>query len=60
MKLFDSFSQIRNLIKNIDLGALAKLSKKVDLNALMGVVSKMSDEDLSKMLKMLPSGRRAS
>lgn len=56
MNIFESFSQIRNLVKTIDLGALAKLSKKVDLNALMGTVAKMSDDDLSKMLKMIQAG----
>jgi glutaryl-CoA dehydrogenase len=56
MSFFQSFSQLRSLIKNIDLGAISKLSQKVDLNQLMGVVSKMSEEDLGKMLKFMQSG----
>jgi glutaryl-CoA dehydrogenase len=56
MRMLDSFSEIRNLLKNIDIAALSTLSKKVDLNQLMGVVSKMSDEDLGKMLKFMQAG----
>ncbi len=56
MSLFRSFSDIRNLLKTFDLKALQKLSQKVDLNAVMGAVSKMSDEDLAKMMKMIQSG----
>ena len=62
MGIFESFSQIRLFLKNIDLAAVNRLSKKVDLNKLMGAVSKMSDEDLSKMLKMMQAsvGRKKS
>ena len=56
MGFLESFSDIRTLIKNIDLDALGKLSKKVDLNRMMGVVSKMSEEDLGKMLKFMEAG----
>lgn len=56
MSLFQSFSDIRNLLKNIDFKALQKLSRKVDLNAVMGAVSKMSDDDLGKMMKMIQAG----
>ena len=56
MNLFKSISQLRNLLKSIDIEAVAKLSQKVDLNQLMGVVSKMSEEDLGKMLKFMQAG----
>lgn len=56
MNLFQSFSQLRTLIKNIDLGAISKLAQKVDLNELMGIVSRMSEEDLAKMVRMMKSG----
>lgn len=56
MSILDSFNQIRTLLKNIDIKAVSKLSQKVDLNELMGVVAKMSDEDLAKMVKMMKSG----
>lgn len=56
MNLFQSFSQLRTLIKHIDLGAISKLAQKVDLNELMGIVSRMSEEDLAKMVRMMKSG----
>ncbi len=56
MSIFQSFNQLRALLKNIDLKAVSKLSQKVDLNELMGVVSRMSDEDLSRMVKMMKAG----
>jgi len=56
MNLFKSISQLRDLLKNIDIEAVAKLSQKVDLNKLMGTVSKMSEEDLGKMLKFMQAG----
>lgn len=56
MGIFDTFSQLRIFLKNIDLAAVNRLAQKVDLNKLMGAVSKMSDEDLSKMLKMMQAG----
>jgi glutaryl-CoA dehydrogenase len=56
MNLFKSFSQLRALFKTIDLGAVSKLAQKVDLNELMGIVSRMSEEDLAKMVRMMKSG----
>lgn len=56
MNLFKSISQLRNLLKSVDIEAVAKLSQKVDLNQLMGIVSKMSEEDLGKMLKFMQAG----
>lgn len=56
MSILQSFSDIRKLLKTIDLKALQKLSQKVDLGAVMGAVSKMSDDDLGKMMKMIQSG----
>jgi glutaryl-CoA dehydrogenase len=56
MSIFESFSQLRTLLKTIDIQAVAKLSKKVDLNKMMGIVSKMSEEDLGKMLKFMEAG----
>jgi glutaryl-CoA dehydrogenase len=54
--LLKSFSNIKSLLKNIDLQKVQQLSKKVDLNDMMGIVSKMSEEDLAKMMKMMKSG----
>src|SRR5690554_1733155 len=54
--LFKSFSTIKSLIKNIDLHKVQQLSKKVDFNEMMGVISGMGEEDLGKMMKMMKSG----
>lgn len=56
MSLIQSFSEMRKLLKNIDFKALQKLSRKVDLNAVMAAVSQMSDDDLAKMMKMIQAG----
>jgi len=55
---FQSISGIKSLLKNLDIEKLNKLSKKVDLNEMMGVVSAMSDEDLAKLMKMMKSGSK--
>ena len=55
-KLFKSISSLRSLLKNIDLQKVQQLSKKVDLNEMMGIVSKMSDKDLANMMKLMKSG----
>src|SRR5690606_6013098 len=54
--LLKSFSIIKSLLKNIDLQKVQQLSRKVDLNEMMSVVSKMSEEDLATMMKMLKGG----
>jgi len=56
MSFFESFSQIRGILKSIDLNAVSKLSKRVDLNKLMATVSKMDDADLAKMVRMMQAG----
>jgi glutaryl-CoA dehydrogenase len=59
MGIFNSISQVRSLLQNIDLTALAKLSKKVDLSEMMAAVSLMSEQDLAKMMKMMKaSGKK--
>jgi len=55
--LIKSFSTIKSLLKNIDLKQVQQLSKKVDLNEMMGIVSGMSEEDLGKMMKMMKGGK---
>ncbi|TLV02267.1 acyl-CoA dehydrogenase family protein [Dyadobacter luticola] len=56
MSIFQSFSHLRTLLKTVDINAVAKLSQKVDLGKMMGIVSKMSEEDLGKMLKFMSAG----
>jgi glutaryl-CoA dehydrogenase len=55
-KILKSFSSIKTLLQNLDLEKINTLSQKVDLNEMVGIVSKMSEEDLSKMMKMMKSG----
>ncbi len=40
----------------MDLDQISKLSQKVDLSKMVGLVSQMSEEDLSKMMGMLKGG----
>lgn len=55
--LFQSFSAVKALLKNMDFAKLSKLSQKVDLNEMVGMVSEMSEEDLAKMVKMMKGGK---
>ncbi len=55
-KLLKSFSTIKSLLRNVDLQKVQQLSKKVDLNEMMTVISRMSEEDLGKMMKMMKGG----
>jgi glutaryl-CoA dehydrogenase len=57
-KILKSFSSIKTLLQNLDLEKINTLSQKVDLNEMVGIVSKMSEEDLSKMMKMMKSGSK--
>ncbi|GAB3231721.1 acyl-CoA dehydrogenase family protein [Algoriphagus aestuariicola] len=54
--LLKKISGIRQLLGSVDLDQVAKLSQKVDLPKMVGLVSKMSEEDLSKMMGMLKGG----
>lgn len=51
--LLNKISGIRQLLRSVDLDQISKLSKKVDLPKMVGLVSQMSEEDLSKMMGML-------
>lgn len=57
-RIFKTFSGIKSLIQNLDVDKISELSKKVDLNKMIGIVSKMSEDDLSKMMKMMKGGGR--
>ena len=57
MKNFLSkISGIRQLLSTIDLNQIANLSQRVDLPKMIGLVSQMSESDLSKMMGMLKGG----
>ncbi|MGM0944725.1 MAG: acyl-CoA dehydrogenase family protein [Bacteroidota bacterium] len=57
--LFKNIAGIRQLLKSVDLDQISKLSQKVDLSKMVGLVSQMSEEDLSKMMGMLKGGGKA-
>ncbi|MFN4000053.1 acyl-CoA dehydrogenase family protein [Algoriphagus sp.] len=54
--ILKKISGIRQLLKSVDLDQIAKLSQKVDLPKMVGLVSQMSESDLSKMMGMLKGG----
>jgi glutaryl-CoA dehydrogenase len=54
--IFKTFSGVKSLIQNLDIEKINTLSQKVDLNEMIGIVSKMSEEDLGKMMKMMKGG----
>ncbi|MEN2283286.1 acyl-CoA dehydrogenase family protein [Algoriphagus sp. SE2] len=56
--IFKSLSGLRQILSNVDLDQISKLSQKVDLPKMVNLVSKMSEEDLSKMMGMLKGGSK--
>lgn len=56
--LFKSLRNVKDLLSMIDLDQIGELSRKVDLPKMVGLVSKMSEEDLSKMMGMLKGGSK--
>lgn len=56
--IFKTLGGIRQLLSSLDLEQISKLSQKVDIPKMVGLVSQMSEEDLSKMMGMLKGGRK--
>ncbi len=54
--ILKKISGFRQLLQSVDLDQIAKLSQKVDLPKMVGLVSQMSESDLSKMMGMLKGG----
>lgn len=46
------------ILQTLDLAKLGKLSEKVDLNKMVGLVSSMKDEDLQKLIKFMEGGKK--
>ncbi|MEH6658716.1 acyl-CoA dehydrogenase family protein [Leeuwenhoekiella marinoflava] len=55
MSLFGKVKNTIDLLKSIDLDALAKLSQKVDLSQVMSAVGNLDDRQLKGLMKMLNS-----
>ncbi|WP_031426983.1 acyl-CoA dehydrogenase family protein [Flavimarina sp. Hel_I_48] len=53
MSLFSKVKNTINLLKHVDLDALTKLSKKVDLSEVMAAVGNLDDRQLGGLMKML-------
>ena len=58
MTIFKKLKSTLQLVQNFDMDKIAKLSKKVDLNKMIGLVSSMKDEDLQKLIKFMEGGKR--
>ena len=58
MSLFKSIRTTVNVLQSLDLAKLGKLSQKVDLNKMVGLVSSMKDEDLQKLIKFMEGGKK--
>ncbi|HEY8513682.1 MAG TPA: acyl-CoA dehydrogenase family protein [Cyclobacteriaceae bacterium] len=58
MSFFKKLKSTATLLKELDLDAIARLSQKVDLKKMVGLVSKMKDEDLQKLMKVMSGGSR--
>ncbi len=56
--IFKSISGLRQILSNVDLDQISKLSQKVDLPKMVNLISKMSEEDLSKMMGILKGGSK--
>ena len=59
MSLFKSIKTTVNVLQSLDLAKLGKLSQKVDLNKMVGLVSSMKDEDLQKLIKFMEGGKKS-
>lgn len=58
MSLFKNIKTTVNVLQSLDLAKLGKLSQKVDLNKMVGLVSSMKDEDLQKLIKFMEGGKK--
>ncbi|MBA4054482.1 MAG: acyl-CoA dehydrogenase, partial [Marivirga sp.] len=58
MSIFKSLKSTIGLLQNLDLEKLGKLSAKVDLNKMVGLVSSMKEEDLQKLIKYMEGGKK--
>lgn len=57
--MFSKIKEVYHLLKNIDLKALSHLSEKIDLPQVMESVSRLDDQQLGALMKMLSSGGTA-
>ena len=58
MSFIKNIKSTIGVLQSLDLAKLGKLSQKVDLNKMVGLVSSMKDEDLQKLIKFMEGGKR--
>lgn len=58
MSIFKKIKAGATLMQNLDMDKIAKLSAKVDLNKMVGLVSSMRTEDLQKLMKYMEGGNK--
>ncbi|RAW03184.1 acyl-CoA dehydrogenase family protein [Pseudochryseolinea flava] len=58
MSFFKKIKSSLNLLQQLDMDKIAKLSEKVDLNKMVGLVSSMKSEDLQKLMKFMEGGKK--
>lgn len=58
MSLFKKLKSSIALLQQLDMDKIAKLSEKVDLNKMVGLVSSMKGEDLQKLMKFMEGGKK--
>lgn len=58
MSIFKKFKATVGLLQQLDLEKIGKLSQKVDLNKMVGLVSSMKEEDLQKLIKFMEAGKK--
>ncbi|MBL0741641.1 acyl-CoA dehydrogenase family protein [Chryseolinea lacunae] len=58
MSIFKKFKATVGLLQQLDLEKIGKLSQKVDLNKMVGLVSSMKQEDLQKLIKFMEAGKK--
>lgn len=58
MAIFKKLKAVASILQNLDMDKIAKLSAKVDLNKMVGLVSSMKEEDLQKLMKFMEGGKK--
>ena len=58
MSLFKKLKSMAAILQQLDMDKIAKLSEKVDLNKMVGLVSAMKKEDLQKLMKYMDGGSK--
>ncbi len=58
MSILKKFRATVGLLRQLDFDKIAKLSEKVDLNKMVGLVSSMKEDDLQKLMKFMGGGSK--